>query len=71
MDRNSAITAMTFADPVGEPGLDEEHQLWPAIQSWSTELVLTGPDALTRPAQPPAPGQPESPGWQPDREAAD
>ena len=73
LDRNSAITAMTLADLVGEPDLGEGHRLWPAVQSWSAELGLSGADAITRASQPPTSvaRQAEPPGRQPDREAAD
>ena len=72
-DRNTAITAMILADVAGESGLDEQHRLWPAVQSWSAELGLSGADALTRASPPPpeAPHPPELPGRQPHREAAD
>jgi hypothetical protein len=56
LDRNTAITAMTLADTVAEPHLQEEHQLWPHIQSWAAELGLTARDALTRACQPPEGG---------------
>ena len=64
---------MTLADLVGEPDLREGHRLWPAVESWSAELGLSGTDALTRASPPPptAVRQPEAPGRQPDREAAD
>jgi hypothetical protein len=73
LDRNAAITAMTLADLAGEPDLHEGHRLWPAVESWSAELGLSGADALTRASQPPptATRQPEPPRRQPDREAAD
>ncbi|HEY1324519.1 MAG TPA: hypothetical protein VGF32_29945 [Streptosporangiaceae bacterium] len=51
LDRNSAITAMTLADHVGEPDLNERRRLWPAIESWAAELGLTGPDAINRVSQ--------------------
>jgi len=72
LDRNSAITAMVLADLAG-PDLHERHQLWPAIESWSAELGLSGADAITRASQPSpaAARQPGPPGRQPDREAAD
>jgi hypothetical protein len=72
LDRNTAITATILADLAGEPGLDEGHRFWPAVQSWSAELSLSGADALTRASQPPltAARQPEPPGRQPNREAA-
>jgi hypothetical protein len=53
LDRNTAITAMTLADAAEEPGLREGHRLWPFIKDWAAELGLTGPDAITRAAQPP------------------
>jgi hypothetical protein len=73
LDRNTAITAMTLADLASEPGLGEGHRLWPAVQSWSAELGLSGAEAITRASQPPpaAARQPEPPGRQPDRVAAD
>jgi hypothetical protein len=72
LDRNSAITAMTLAD-TAEPGLHEGHRLWPHIQSWATELGLTGSEAIARASQPPSDinRQPEQASRQADREAAD
>ena len=52
LDRNSAITAMTLADLVGERDLNEQHQLWPFIQGWAAELGLTGSDAINQASQP-------------------
>jgi hypothetical protein len=52
LDRNSAITAMTLADLVGERDLNEQHHLWPFIQGWAAELGLTGSDAMNRVTQP-------------------
>ena len=57
LDRNSAITAMILADHAAESDLHEHHRLWPFIQSWAAELGLTGPDAITRAAQPRSPRQ--------------
>jgi hypothetical protein len=73
VDRNTAITAMTLADIVGEHDIHEEHRLWPHIQSWAEELGLTGSDAIARVAQPPRDinRQQEPASRQPDREAAD
>jgi hypothetical protein len=63
---------MTLADFADQPDLHEGHQLWPAIQSWSAELGMSGADALTRASQPLAAArQPAPPRRQPDREAAD
>ena len=55
LDRNSAITAMTLAEIVGERDLDERHQLWPFIQGWAAELGLTGSDAINRVSRPASP----------------
>jgi hypothetical protein len=73
LDRNTAITAMTLADLASEPDLHEGHRLWPAVQSWSAELGLSGAEAITRSSQqPPAVArQPEPPERRPDWEAAD
>jgi hypothetical protein len=73
VDRDTAITAMILADIAATGDIHSEHRLWPAVQSWSAELSLSGADALTRASQPPptAARQPEPPGRQPDREAAD
>ena len=72
LDRNTAITAMTLADTATEPGLREDHRLWPHIQSWAEELGLTAPDAIARISQPPSDNrQQEQVSRQPDREAAD
>ena len=72
LDRNTVITAMTLAD-TAEPGLHEGHRLWPHIQSWATELGLTGSEAIARASQPPSDinRQPEQASRQADREAAD
>ena len=48
LDRNSAITVMTLAGHVGQGDLNEQHQIWPFIESWAAELGLTGSDAITR-----------------------
>jgi hypothetical protein len=79
LDRDTAITAMMLADIAATGDIQKGHRLWPAVQSWSAEVGLTGPDAITRASQPPpANRQPEpegSPGGRlepyPDREAAD
>jgi hypothetical protein len=55
LDRNSAITAMTLADLTSEPGLNEQHRLWPFIQGWAAELGLTGSDAINRVSRPSGP----------------
>jgi len=73
LDRNTAITAMILADTAAEQDLHENHRLWPFIQSWAAELGLTGSEAFTQAAQPPAapsrqPGRADA---QSDREAAD
>jgi hypothetical protein len=52
LDRTAATTAMVLADTAAV-GLREGHRLWPHIQNWAAELGLTGPDAITRIAQPP------------------
>jgi hypothetical protein len=73
LDRNTAITAMILADTTAEQDLDEEHRLWPHLQSWATELGLTAPDAIARTSQPPGDinAQRVRASRQPDREAAD
>jgi hypothetical protein len=72
LDRNSAITAMVLADTASSD-VHEGHRLWPHIQAWAEELGLTGPDAISRVAQPPGdPSRQKEPASrQPDREAAD
>ncbi len=52
LDRNSAITAMVLADTVADERVGEGHRLWPHIQSWASELGLTGPEAIAAAAQP-------------------
>jgi hypothetical protein len=52
LDRNSAITAMTLADHASERELNEQHHLWPFIESWAAELGLTGSDAVNRASRP-------------------
>ena len=80
VDRDTAITAMILTDIVGTGDVRPGHRLWPAVESWASELGLTGPDALTCASQPPpaASRDPEPPGRQPgslrrgpDWEAAD
>ena len=70
LDRNSTITAMILADQVGEHDLNEQHRLWPVIQSWAAELGLTGSDAVNRVSRPGARGQQhDREGERPDPEA--
>ena len=70
LDRNSAITAMTLADLVGEGELTERHRLWPFIEGWAAELGLTGSDAVDRGSRPGALGrQQHREGERPDPEA--
>jgi hypothetical protein len=73
LDRNTAVTAMTLADTAAEPGLYEDHRLWPHIPGWAAELGLTAPDAIAKASQPPGDlnRQHEQASRQPDREAAD
>jgi hypothetical protein len=73
LDRNSAITEMVLADTTAAPGMHEGHRLWPHIQNWAAELGLTGPDAITRIAQPPGDihRDHDPAAHQPDPEAAD
>jgi hypothetical protein len=73
LDRNSAITAMVLADTTAATGMHEGHRLWPHIQNWAAELGVTGPDAITRIAQPPGDihRDHDPAAHQPDPEAAD
>ncbi len=74
LDRNTAVTAMIFADVVSRADIHEGHRLWPHIQGWAAELGLTGPEAVAAVSQPPPNGirhDDEHPDGQPDREAAD
>ncbi len=80
LDRDTAITAMILADIAATGDIHPDHRLWPAVQSWSAEVGLTGRDAIERAAQPPpdAARQPEPPDRQSgrlepnlDREAGD
>jgi hypothetical protein len=52
LDRDTAITAMTLADIAATGDIRPEHRLWPAVQSWSAEVGLTAPDAISRASQP-------------------
>jgi hypothetical protein len=72
MDRNSAITAMIFADTAAATDMQPGHRLWPHIQGWAAELHLTAPDAITLASEPPAEvsRQQEQDGERPDPEAA-
>src|SRR5690242_8242908 len=79
LDRDTAITAMILADIAATGDIHPYHRLWPAVQSWSAEVGLTGPDAIARAAQPPhatrepQPADPQAGRLEPypDREAAD
>jgi hypothetical protein len=80
VDRDTAITAMILADIAATGDIHPDHRLWPAVQSWSAELGLTGADAIAQASQPPpdATRQPEPPDPRAgrlelnlDREAAD
>ena len=51
-DRNTAITAMMLADIAATGDIHPDHRLWPAVKSWSAEVGLTGPDAISRASQP-------------------
>ncbi len=51
-DRNTAITAMSLADIAATGDIRPGHRLWPVVESWSAEVGLTGPDALSRASQP-------------------
>ncbi len=71
-DRNTAITAMSLADIAATGDIRPGHRLWPVVESWSAEVGLTGPDAISRASQPllPGPGrQHEHAIEQPDLEA--
>jgi hypothetical protein len=52
LDRDTAITAMTLADIAATGDIRPEHRLWPAVQSWSAEVGLTAPDAISQASQP-------------------
>jgi hypothetical protein len=54
LDRDTATTAMILADIAGTGDLREGHRLWPVVNSWAASLGLTGTDAITQSAQPPA-----------------
>jgi hypothetical protein len=51
-DRNTAITAMILADIAATGDIHPDHRLWPAVKSWSAEVGLTGPDAISRASEP-------------------
>ncbi len=62
LDRDTAITAMILADIAATGDIHPDHRLWPAVQIWSAEVGLSGPDAIARAAQPPPDArQPEPP----------
>jgi len=70
VDRDTAITAMILADIAATGDIHPEHRLWPAVQSWSAELGLSGSDAVNRISQPGAPGRHhDREGERPDLEA--
>jgi hypothetical protein len=52
LDRNTAITAMSLADIAATGDIRPGHRLWPVVESWSAEVGLTGPDAISRASQP-------------------
>ena len=43
---------MTLADLAGERDPNEQHHMWPFIESWAAELGLTGSDAINQASQP-------------------
>ena len=57
LDRDTAITAMILADIAATGDIGPGHRLWPAVQSWSAEVGLTGPDAVNRASRPASPRQ--------------
>ena len=72
VDRDTAITAMILADIAGTGDIRPDHRLWPAVESWSAEVGLTGPDAISHASQlalPDASRQQEPAIAQPDLEA--
>jgi hypothetical protein len=69
LDRNGAITAMTLADVTGGHDLDEQHHMWPFIESWAAELRLTGSDAINQASQPGSLRQHDRERERPDPEA--
>jgi hypothetical protein len=73
LDRNSAITAMVLADTSADDRVREGHRLWPHIQSWASELGLTGSEAVEAASQPPGDlnREREPDGGRLGREAAD
>ena len=67
LDRDTAITAMMLADIAATGDIRPGHRLWPAVQSWSAEVGLTGPDAIdhalpSRHLMPPPPRATWAPG---------
>lgn len=50
LDREDAITALTFAETVAnitrDAVLRTEHPIWPVLQAWAGELGLTADTAL-------------------------
>ncbi len=48
LDRNQAITAMVIAHTVGGRDISPGDRLWPHLESWASELGLSGPDAAAR-----------------------
>ena len=71
-DRNTAITAMSLADIAATGDIRPGDRLWPVVESWSAEVGLTGPDAISRASQLVLPGrsrQHETVTEQPDLEA--
>src|SRR5450432_1923001 len=66
LDRDTAITAMILADIAATGDIQDGHRLWPAVQSWSAEVGLTGPDAIAQASRPSrdADRQPQPPGPQ-------
>ena len=54
LDRDTATTAMILADIAATGDLREGHRLRPVVNSWAASLGLTGTDAITQAARPPA-----------------
>ena len=54
LTRNQATTAMVIANLVGGRGVGHsDDPIWPHLDSWASELGLSGPDAVVRASEPP------------------
>lgn len=51
LSRRQAVVAMRLADTACSPGMTADSPKWAAVDDWSAELGLSGPDAVSKIAE--------------------